>query len=226
MNRINILILTTFLLFSLFFVSCQQEESNEIIAPAISSHSISSFSLPEIEDEIDLMLYHYVTSTIYLERESLSKQFHNDLNFDGTLDEINTSEKLLDWIGQNIHKTNFFDIVDANSRWDNLAVQRGIEMEQFPEIFEFFSNSSEIEFSEYFNKWFPHQYSSSGSTDCEKNLKSCNDKATKTYKANVEWALSHEGSDRQKEMNCADEQHLNDTNGCKNAFDICMNGEG
>ncbi len=204
-----------------FAFACSNE--NETLRNGNSVIENSTFTerpLPPIENEIDEMFYQYVTSDIFLEVQELMTAFNNDLNFEGSTDQIDTSAKLFLWITNNLERTNFSSIEDAENRWDHLAVRRGIEMELFPEVYQFFIDSSTEEFTEVISKWLPNQTIPTGS-GCEDNFKSCNDKASADYKANMEWALTNEGSEKQKEINCADDKHTEDTKACKRAFDAC-----
>jgi|SRR5690554_127908 len=205
--------------------SCSDEEminshQEELITVNLKA---DSSPLPPVETEVDSMFYEYVTSDIFIEIKGLISGFNEDLNFDDTPDEIDTSEKLFVWISNNIDKTNFVSVDEAEIRWNNLAVLREYEINLFPNIYIFFENASEEEFVEAIGKWFPNQNITT-SNNCEQELKSCNDKANKDYKEYMDWALSHEGFERQKEINCADNQHIEDTKVCKQAFDICMGG--
>lgn len=206
--------------------SCSNDEMNNLHQEDVKTENsvVVSKPLPPVENEIDEMFYEYVTSYIFIEVRTLLTDFNEDLNFEGFSDEINTSEKLFIWINNNLSTTNFSSVAEAESRWNYLAVRRGVEMSLFPQIYEFYVSASVEDFVGAVSKWFPNQNITTGNSDCEKDLKACNDKASKDYRAYMSWALEHEGAEKEKEVNCADQQHIEDTKVCKKAFDICMEG--
>jgi hypothetical protein len=102
---------------SLLLFSCSNESE---VAKEVSINK-STFA-KEGDADLDKLYDNMVKSEAYINYESLQKDFIAKVNFKGNVSEVDTNEKLLTWISDNLSQTSFVNIEEAEGQSENLKL--------------------------------------------------------------------------------------------------------
>lgn len=102
---------------SLLLFSCSNESE---VAKEVSINK-STFA-KEGDADLDKLYDNMIKSEAYVVYESLQKDFLNKVNFTGDVSDVDTNEKLLDWINDNLSQTSFKNIEEAKGQSGDLKL--------------------------------------------------------------------------------------------------------
>lgn len=209
----------------MFIYSCSNDNDNEYVeSNEIENRTTSNTKqYPPIENDIDRLFYEYVTSDIYQEVKQELNQFILDLNYkDSDFNNIDTEEKLFNWIDGNIQLTNFKTKLDAITRWNNIKRLKGIELSSFPEVYEYITINKGDKVVKMIDKWLTKNIMVSPGQFCNDELKSCTMHAAGIYMDDIDYALSLEQEVRANAIASADLSYQWHINMCGLNYQSCI----
>nr|WP_322625990.1 hypothetical protein [uncultured Flavobacterium sp.] len=108
----------TVIALSLLLFACTNESE---VATKEATVNKSMFA-KEGEIDLDQLYDDMIKSEAYVVYESLQKDFIAKINFTGDVSKIDTNEKLLNWISDNLSQTSFKNIEEAEDQSENLKL--------------------------------------------------------------------------------------------------------
>lgn len=183
---------------SMVVISCSNDNeiTQEKQEATIVDNNIKSFSKPVgfvyNQEYADQLFSEYVKSPVYLalknERKSLVSKITRveDLEY---LKGIETEGEMISWLSSNITFTSFLNLSEAIEQWNYIGELKRIEVQHFPEVYDFISNAPEALVVGNLKKWLGNNHIKGDNLTCEEKLDSCETSAWSDYYRAVDKAL-------------------------------------
>ncbi|WCM42923.1 hypothetical protein MG290_04360 [Flavobacterium sp. CBA20B-1] len=118
-------------------VSCSNDAETTNTPENQNVTTTASRPLPPVENATDEMFRDYVTSDIFIEVHDLTREFVDDMNYEGSVDDIRGTDQMLSWIAANLSTTNFSSVEEAETRYNHILARKRVEISSFAPVYEF-----------------------------------------------------------------------------------------
>lgn len=136
------------------------------------------------DSEIDNMFHEYINSADYINLKSANQIFNTKLNSLGEAPSFNTEANFLSWIELNIDQTDFVNMGQVLSEWNNIKALHIVVENEFPQIFDFIVHAPEDIVNIKLTKWLINHQTTISNT-CREELQKCYDRATSSYQSSM-----------------------------------------
>lgn len=109
-----------------FMVSCSNDSETTNTTENQNVTTMASRPLPTVENATDEMFRQYVTSDIFIEVHNLTREFVEDMNYQGSVDDVRGTDQMLSWIAANLSTTNFSSVSEAQSRYNHILARKRV----------------------------------------------------------------------------------------------------
>lgn len=210
-----------------FILSCsndsdvKNESLNTNESLNFQSKSSNSVETPQVEDDIDQLFYDYVSSEEVINTNILQNEFNEKLNFKGDYDQINTHEKLSNWVRINIHLTEFSDVENAIFEINYVTNLVKTEYTKFTDLFHYIESAPISDVVGRMDKWFSSDVIIGTNSKCDTAFKNCTDGVSDTYIKTLKILKDDNSSDKYVAANNAESKYNADMKGCRDNYKNC-----
>jgi len=210
-----------------FILSCSNDSDvkNEYLntneSLNVQSKSGSSVETPKVEDDIDQLFYDYINSEDVINTNTIQNEFNEKLNFKGDYNQINTHEKLTNWVRSNIHLTEFSDVESAITEINYVTNLVKTEYTKFSGFYHYIENAPISDIVRRIDKWFPLDVVIGTNSNCDATLKSCTDGVSDTYAKTLKMLKDDDSSNKHVAANNAEAAYNSGMKKCKDDHKTC-----